>query len=98
MWLEDEALEWYNRHVVGLNRAVTYWTFCDIIEGLYDRFIHASSMQDAREGFRRVTYSPTAGIQSFYDALLDHTQNMSVYPDDYSILEQFLTGIHDWHL
>ena len=61
-WLEDEALEWYNRHVVGLNRAVTYWTFCDIIEGLYDRFIHASSMQDAREGFRRVTYSPTAEL------------------------------------
>ena len=92
MWLEDEALEWYN----GSNWAITYWTFCDIIEGLYDRFIHASSIQDVREGFRRVTYSPTAGIQSFYDTLLDHAQNMSVYPDDYSILEQFLTGIPDW--
>src|SRR6266704_680640 len=53
-------------------------------------------MQDAREGFRKVTYSPTAGIQSFYNTLLDHAQNMSVYPDDYSILEQFLTGIPEW--
>ncbi len=64
-----------------------------MIEGLYDRFVHASSMQDAREGFRRVRYSATTGVQSFYDALLDHAHNMSVYPDNYSILEQFLTGL-----
>jgi len=50
-------------------------------------------MQDAREGFKKATYSPTAGVQSFYDSLLDHAQNMAIYPDDYSILEQFLTGI-----
>jgi len=95
-WLEGEALDWYNRHVVGSNRAITYWSFCDVLEGLYDRFIHASSMQDAREGFRKVTYSAANGIQSFYDTLLEHAQNMSVYPDDYSILELFLTGIPPW--
>ena len=95
-WLEGEALDWYNRHVVGSNRAITYWSFCDVLEGLYDRFIHASSMQDAREGFRKVTYSAANGIQSFYDTLLEHTQNMSAYPDDYSILELFLTGIPPW--
>ena len=53
-------------------------------------------MQDAREGFREVTYSAANGIQSFYDTLLEHAQNMSVYPDDYSILELFLTGIPPW--
>ena len=50
-------------------------------------------MQHAREGFKKATYSPTVGVQSFYDSLLDHAQNMAIYPDDYSILEQFLTGI-----
>ena len=95
-WLDDEALSWYNRHVVGSNRSITYWTFCDVIKGLYDWFIHASSMQDAREGFRRVSYSTATGIQTFYDSLLDHAQNMSVLPDDYTILEQFLAGLPSW--
>ena len=92
-WLEGEALEWYNRHVVSATRAITLWMFCDMIEGLYDCFVHASSMQDAREGFQRVQYSATTGVQSFYNTLLDHAHNMSVYPDNYSILEQFLTGL-----
>src|SRR6266545_1522688 len=92
-WLEGEALKWYNRHVVSATQAITLWTFCDMIEGLYDCFVHASSMQDAREGFQRVRYSATTGVQSFYDALLDHAHNMSIYPDNYSILEQFLTGL-----
>ena len=30
-WLEGEALDWYNRHVVGSNQAITHWYFCNII-------------------------------------------------------------------
>jgi len=52
-WLEGEALGWYNRHVVGSNQAITHWYFFNIIEGLYDQFVHASSMQDAREALRK---------------------------------------------
>ena len=33
------------------------------------------------------------GIQGFYEALLDEAQNMSVYPDKFTIQEQFLKGI-----
>ena len=47
-------------------------------------------MQDAREGFRKVTHSAATGMQTFYDSLLDHAQNMAVLPDDYTLLEQFL--------
>ena len=53
-------------------------------------------MQDAREGFRQVSYSTATGIQTFYNSLLDHAQNMSVLPDDYTILEQFLAGLPLW--
>jgi len=53
-------------------------------------------MQDAREGFRQVSYSAATGIQTFYDSLLDHAQNMSVLPDNYTILEQFLAGLPSW--
>ena len=95
-WLEGEALNWYNRHVVESNRSIPYWTFWDVVKGLYNWFIHASSMQDTREGFRKVTYSVATGIQTFYDSLLDHAQNMAILPDDYTILEQFLAGLSSW--
>jgi hypothetical protein len=67
--------------------------FCDVITGLYDCFVHPSSMQDARESFRKTKYMPTTRIQGFYDSLLDGAQNMVVYPDSYTILEEFLRGI-----
>jgi hypothetical protein len=35
-------------------------------------------MQDARENFHKVKYTPTLGVQGFYDALLEHAQNMAV--------------------
>ena len=35
-------------------------------------------------------------MQTFYDSLLDHAQNMAVLPDDYTILEQFLAGLPSW--
>jgi hypothetical protein len=50
-------------------------------------------MQDARENFRKVKYTPTLGVQGFYDALLEHAQNMAVYPDSYTILEEFMGGL-----
>lgn len=50
-------------------------------------------MQDAREGFRKVRYTTALGIQGFYDALLEHAQNMAIYPDSYTILEEFMAGL-----
>jgi hypothetical protein len=47
-------------------------------------------MQDARENFCKVKYTPTLGVQGFYDA---HAQNMAVYPDSYTILEEFMGGL-----
>jgi len=50
-------------------------------------------MQDTRESFRKTKYTTTIRIQGFYDCLLDNTQNMAIYPDTYTILEEFLWGI-----
>ena len=92
-YIEGDALEWFTRHVLSPNRSIPYWTFCDVIKGMYERFIHPTSMQDAREGFRNTKYTPALGVQGFYDTLLDHAQNMAVYPDGYTILEEFLRGL-----
>ncbi|PPQ66679.1 hypothetical protein CVT24_008832 [Panaeolus cyanescens] len=93
--LGGEALKWYIRHVVSVNRSKRDWTFESIILAMYNRFVHPSTMQDAREGFKKAKYSVATGVQGFYDLLLDFAQSMSVYPDEYSLKEAFLDGIPD---
>jgi hypothetical protein len=92
-YLDEDALNWYTAHVLSAKRSIMDWTFCDVVTRLYDRYILPTSMQDAREGFRKVRYTTTLGIQGFYDSLLEHAQNMAVYPDSYTILEEFMAGL-----
>ncbi|KAG6822507.1 hypothetical protein H0H92_013595, partial [Tricholoma furcatifolium] len=40
-----------------------------------------------------VTGQPKDGVQGYYDVLLEHAQNMIVYPDEMTIREKFLEGI-----
>jgi hypothetical protein len=49
-------------------------------------------MQDACAAFFTACYSEEKGIQGFYNSLVDHAQNMAVYPDTYQIVETFLWG------
>lgn len=93
--LEGNALKWFTTHVLSSKRTVTFWTFCDVITGLYDRFILPTSMQDAREAFRNVRYTVALGVQGYYDLLIEHAQNMAVFPDDYTLLEEFMSGLPD---
>jgi hypothetical protein len=92
-FLEGDAQTWYTTHVLNSRCATNWWTFCNVITGLYYRYIFPSSMQDTRENFRKVKYTPTLGVQGFYDALLEHAQNMAVYPDSHTILEEFMGGL-----
>ena len=39
------------------------------------------------------TYNAATGIQGYYDILIDHAQNMVIFPDAYQIMERFLSGI-----
>ena len=53
-------------------------------------------MHEARESFRNVKYTTQLGVQGFYDELVQHGSNMAVYPDQHTMLEEFLKGIpHD---
>jgi hypothetical protein len=92
-YLEGDALTWYTTHILSAKRTVARWRFCDTIVALYDRYVLPSSMQDARENFRKVRYTATLGVQGFYDALLEHAQNMAIYPDSYTIMEEFMSGL-----
>ncbi|KAG6834324.1 hypothetical protein H0H93_010466, partial [Arthromyces matolae] len=92
-FLTGEAKKWFWRHIRHYNRSQRQWTFKSAILGLYDRFVNPSTMQDARDAFLATVYTEKLGIQGFYDTLIDHAQNMSVFPDAYTILEAFLDGL-----
>ncbi|KAG6849561.1 hypothetical protein H0H93_007406 [Arthromyces matolae] len=94
-FLSGEARRWFRRYVRSWNRAQQHWTFKTAILGLYDRFVNPSTMQDARDAFLSAHYSDKLGIMGFYETLMDHAQNMAVFPDAYTLLEAFLDGIPD---
>jgi hypothetical protein len=50
-------------------------------------------MQDARSTFFAANYSEDKGIQGSFDILVNHAQNMAVYPNAYQIVETFLKGV-----
>ena len=92
-YLEGDALKWFTTHVLSPKRTTVNWSFSDVIIGLYDRYILPTSMQDARESFRKVRFTASLGVQGYYDTLLEHAQNMAVFPDEYTMLEEFIYGL-----
>ncbi|KAG5332754.1 hypothetical protein C0989_006558 [Termitomyces sp. Mn162] len=91
--MDGEAWNWFCRHVLHTNRDKPYWTFKEVLIGLYNRFVNAATMQVAREAFRTAVYDAQTGVQTFYDDLMGHAQNMAIYPDEFTIRETFLDGI-----
>ena len=92
-FLTGKAKRWYTCHIVHVNRSQLSWTFKDVVVGLYDCFTHLTTMQEAQDAYAAAKYSSRLGIQGFYDTLIDHTQNMLVYPDAYNIMDTFLCGL-----
>ncbi|KAG6876702.1 hypothetical protein C0992_012089, partial [Termitomyces sp. T32_za158] len=69
------------------------WTFKEVLIGLYNHFVNTATMQEARKAFQTAAYDAQTGVQTFYDDLVGHAQNMAVYPDEFTIWETFLDGI-----
>ena len=92
-YLSELALKWYLWHVLHVNRTQEYWAFEDVILGLYTQFVQPSTMQDARDAFCKLSYMVEEGVQGFYETLLDEAQNMAVFPDEFTMWEQFLKEI-----
>ncbi|KAG6896307.1 hypothetical protein C0995_011602, partial [Termitomyces sp. Mi166 len=59
----------------------------------YNRFMNTATMQEAQEAFRTAVYDARMGVQTFYEELIGHAQNMAMYPDEFTIRETFLDGI-----
>ena len=92
-YLDGTALTWFTNHVLNTKCTIVHWTFCDVITVLYARFVLSSMMHEARESFWNVRYTTLSGVQEFYDELVQHGSNMAMYPDQHTLLEEFLKGI-----
>ncbi|KAG6885926.1 hypothetical protein C0995_008920, partial [Termitomyces sp. Mi166 len=92
-FIDGEAWNWFRRHVLHINRDKQDWTFKEVLIGLYNRFVNVATMQEACEAFRTAVYDTQTGIQTFYEELIGHAQNMAVYLDKFTIRETFLDGI-----
>ncbi|KAG6882803.1 hypothetical protein C0995_013719, partial [Termitomyces sp. Mi166 len=92
-FIDGEAQKWFCRHVLHTNWDKQDWTFKEVLIGLYNRFVNAATMQEAHEAFRTAVYDAQTGIQTFYDKLVGHAQNMAMYLDEFTIQETFLDGI-----
>ena len=55
--------------------------------------MHPTTMQDACKAYATTHYSDKLGIQGYYDTLIIHAQNMSVYQNAYNIIDTFLHGL-----
>src|SRR6201999_892645 len=93
MFLEGEALAWFNEEVDGINSRPYHWTFKEIITSLYNQFIRDTVIQEADLAFRRMKYNPEMGIESYAQELKQHASRMVHWPDSYTYRKQFMRGL-----
>ncbi|KIM70936.1 hypothetical protein SCLCIDRAFT_18892 [Scleroderma citrinum Foug A] len=93
LYLEDIAAEWYNQEVKLPNRCINYWSFEDLICGLFKRFIHNDTAQQAMTNYDRTCYSTEKGVLAFFNNMKWHTHCMVEPPDDYSFRRKFIGGL-----
>jgi len=93
MYLDEKAKTWFNDNVEGVNHQRWVWTFKDVITGLYDQFIHESSIQDATQKFYSVKYTTDGGVFGFYHELEQYASRMIHKPDSYMFNTQLMMGL-----
>jgi len=93
MYLGKKAKTWFNDNVKGINHRRQVWTFKDVITGLYDQFIHKSSIQDATQKFYSVKYAMDGGVYGHYHELQRYASRMIHEPDSYTFNTQLMMGL-----
>ena len=93
MYLEGIAAEWYNQEVELPDRCIDYWSFKDLICGLFKRFIHEATAQQAATNYNCTCYSAEKGALAFFNDMKWCAHCMVEPPDDYSFRRKFIGGL-----
>jgi len=102
LFLQGDALCWYDDNVDGINHRKDVWSFKTIVTGLYDRFIHNVALTEASEKFGKAQYIEGEGIMAFYYRLARYMEQMVRPPDRYTCKKHYIMhlpkGIFDYLL
>ena len=93
LYLEGIAAEWYDQEVESPDRRIDYWFFKDLICGLFKRFIHEATAQQATTNYDRTQYSAEKGALAFFNDMKQRAHHMVEPPDDYSFRRKFIGGL-----
>ena len=93
LYLEGIAAEWYDQEVESPDRCIDYWSFEDLICGLFKRFIHEAMAQQAATNYDRTRYSAEKGALAFFNDMKRCAHCMVEPPDDYSCRRKFIGGL-----
>ncbi|KIM56654.1 hypothetical protein SCLCIDRAFT_29403 [Scleroderma citrinum Foug A] len=91
--LEGITAEWYNQEVESPDRHINYWSFEDLICGLFKRFIHKATAQQAVTNYNHTHYSAEKGVLAFFNNMKRHAHCMVKPSDDYSVRKKFIGGL-----
>ena len=80
LYLSELAQQWYSQEVLAPTRHVRHWTFNDLIFGLFRRFIHKASAQNAAIQYDHTKYSADKGVLAFYNELTRRADRMVSNP------------------
>ncbi|PPQ86073.1 hypothetical protein CVT24_012965, partial [Panaeolus cyanescens] len=89
-FLSGNASSWYYERVCSPNRVQKHWTLIEIINGLYDRFVHEVTSRDARDRFFAAKYDTVNGIRGLVMELKKWGQHMPQCPSGYEFKNRVL--------
>lgn len=98
-FLEGEALRWFRatvQHVPSgfqvetTDPLSTRWSFMQVVNGLYQRFIHEASISEMSDKFYQIKYIPSKGVQSMFEELERWATCMPTPPDIYTFKKQIM--------
>ncbi|KAF8546417.1 hypothetical protein OG21DRAFT_1527849 [Imleria badia] len=93
LFLEGIASEWYNQGIESPDHRTLYWSFEDLICGLFKCFVHEASVQSTADQYDRTRFDHEKGALAFYNNLRCCAYRMVQPSDDYSFKRKFICGL-----
>jgi hypothetical protein len=93
MYLEGDVLSWFNDNIDNFHCQQEYWTFKEVIMGLYDHFVFRAATCDASDKFWSMAFQEGDDIMSFYYKMVRYATQMVQAPDRYTFKSQLMMNM-----
>jgi hypothetical protein len=82
MYLEGDALLWFNDNIDGFHCQQEYWTFKEVITGLYDHFVFCVATRDASDKFWSMAFQEGDDIMRHTNGVSARLLHLQISVDD----------------